>query len=58
MLHRIIRLVGAILGSAVVFALWAFVLPIAVMVVALYIAKLVPLTGQWRNVLKRRRGPH
>jgi len=52
---NIVRLVGAILGSGVVFALWAVVFPIAVMVVALYIAKLFPLTGQWRKALKRRR---
>jgi hypothetical protein len=58
MLPRIVRLVGAILGSAVVFALWAFVLPIAVMVVALYMARIFPLTGQWRNALKRRRDRH
>jgi hypothetical protein len=52
MLPRIVRLIAAILGSGVMFALFAFVLPIAVMVVALYIARLFPLTGQWR---KRRR---
>jgi hypothetical protein len=55
---RILRLIGAILGSGVLFALWAFVLPIAVMVVALYIARIFPLTGQWRKALKRRRDRH
>jgi hypothetical protein len=44
MLLRIGRLVGAILGSAVVFALWALVLPIAVMIVALSLRVLAPLT--------------
>jgi hypothetical protein len=55
MLPRIVRLIAAILASGVMFALLAFVLPITVMVVALYIAKLFPLTGQWRKRWRNRR---
>jgi len=41
--------VGAALGSAVIFGLYAFVLPVAVMAVALYLVRIVPLAGRPRK---------
>ena len=48
------RMVGALLGSAVIFALYAVLLPIAVMVVGLYLVRFFPLTGRRRRRLTAR----
>ena len=49
------RLIGAVLGSSIIFALYAFALPLGVMAIALYVARLFPMTGRWRKDERRRR---
>jgi len=44
----ITRVLVALAGSAVVFAVWCLFI-VAIMTFALYICRFIPLTGRWRR---------
>jgi uncharacterized membrane protein YphA (DoxX/SURF4 family) len=54
MLAGIGRVIGGLFVAVGMLLLWAVLLPAVIMLVALYLARLLPLTGQWRARFRNR----
>jgi len=54
MLAGIGRVIGGLFVTVGMLLFWAVLLPAVIMLVALYLARLLPLTGQWRARFRNR----